>query len=284
MSVNKYGIFGTKKISNDDPPMITLSSTISKESTDSDIENSYVVTPESGYTDSQYTSVLSCLATPLEYSSIVGIQLERNYEEEASLSKWIDEFDGDMYYLQDENLMPFESSKFIYSSNQTPYIYQGDMKNNRPDGYGVLLVESSVPYGFFDMDGVYYNLLYVGEFREGYFDGFGVKFHDPYESISYLYELCPFEEGSDEFTQYYIMWYNYVQYFGNFIQGEKTGRGNYFEAAELQLPELGCDIDYIMYNRVLTGSFRDGQLNGYGHEYENGQLKYEGVFRDGYLD
>lgn len=224
------------------------------------------------------TSELPFITSQLEYASEHGIELMRSLNEEKSLNNWLSEFEGELYYLEDVNT--WESHQFKRTRNPSEYFYYGELKDNRPDGYGVLLQRSYIEYGTIDIEERYYNLLYIGQFVDGQYDGFGLKFCTPETEIYALYDLCPFEKGSDEFTQYYSMWYNYVEYFGQFSQGEETGQGNYFSAFTLNSSESSSNIDDLRYIHIQTGSFKYGLLDGYGCDYWNGLLQYEGELKE----
>lgn len=226
-----------------------------------------------------YSSKLPFYTLQLEYAAEHEILLERAMQEESNLSKWLSEFQGKMYYL--EPIQTWDDVQFKRTRQPGDYLYFGDLNDNRPDGYGILILRSELDYGTIYYEERYYNFLYIGEFIDGQYDGFGLQFYTPDMDLTSLYNLCQTQPGSDEFTKYYYMWYNYVQYFGEFAQGYPTGKGNYFSPSMLDSSNPNCDINDIRYSFVQTGSFKNGLLDGYGRDYWNGLLQYEGDLKEG---
>lgn len=77
------------------------------------------------------------------------------------------------YYVSDSSfLSSVPTYKQVYE--ETEYMYIGDLKKERPDGYGVILKVTNVGASY---DPVYvYQLVYRGMFKKGKYDGFGEKF------------------------------------------------------------------------------------------------------------
>ncbi len=288
--MDKYGAFDIKEIPNEESLSVTQTHPAPTEIQDPNLEDSSsVVIPASTEENSgskmpvhetrtDYTSELPFFTSQLEYASEHGIRLERAMQEEANLSKWLSEFEGDKYYLEPVKI--WGDIQFKRTREPSEYLYFGELKDNRPDGYGILIQRSDVEYGTINLEERYYNFLYIGQFIEGRYDGFGLQFCTPEMGIYSLYDLCPFDKGSDEFTHYYFMWYNYVTYFGYFSQGGQTGQGNHFDAFTLDSSESNSKIDDLRYVHVQTGSFKNGLLDGYGCDYWNGLLQYEGELKE----
>lgn len=290
--MDQYGAFDIKEIPNDETlyvPQMTNEPTESPKN-DSEEYHSEETLPISKETLEEelpafetqidYSSKLPFYTSQLEYAAEHELILERAMQEEADLGKWLSQFEGEPYYLDQINKLG--DVQFKRTIKPGEYIYFGELKDNRPDGYGILIQRSEIEYGAIKLEERYYNFLYIGQFTEGRYNGFGMQFCTPATGIYSLYDLCPFEKGSVEFTRYYCMWYNYVTYFGYFSRGEQTGQGNYFYASTVDSSEGKIDIDNIRYFHVQSGAFKNGLLNGYGREYWNGLLQYEGGLKEGY--
>lgn len=181
------------------------------------------------------------------------------------------------------------------------YWYAGDLKDNRPDGFGILYQEVSVALeqsqdGSYQMDvEMYYGgeerylaKVYVGQFTEGRFDGSGIKYHTSWDSqgsgpslsgipiSADMYQLC---EG--DMQQLVYLAGNPVCYMGEFETGEYSGKGSTFYPAIAQDEETGevrCGFS------ATTGEFKDGEENGKVKEYMLGYLSYDGEMKDGVYD
>lgn len=155
-------------------------------------------------------------------------------------------------------------------------------------------------------------IYYMGNFKNGMFDGYGVLFSTDNEfkytivSDVFLGENPILPQETCEFIFDYLL--NYVSYEGKFDENKRSGIGNTFNISEV-FDVLNDPIEgypyYNVYPDVTVGTYKDGELNGdariYGHNhlsysgevkdgeengygtwyYENGQAEYEGEIKNG---
>lgn len=165
------------------------------------------------------------------------------------------------------------------------YIYYGELKDNRPDGYGVLFKKSEIFYGaLISPKEVYFNRYYIGEFKDGKFNGFGLLFDIEDESIDPLISRSPYPENSDEFFNYYLNWENSVKYFGLFNDGLQSGKGNRFSVFNLENLDSNYDLNNLIYPIIEIGEFKGENLNGSGRIYWGGFLHYDGELKNGMMN
>lgn len=227
--------------------------------------------------------LLPFLASPLRYAEAYGIELNRFPKEEKALAKWLEEGNYDQVFLDwDISWNNLLKNRFKRTEKRSEFVYCGDLKDNRPDGYGVLLQEYGQGNRFIEDGDHCYDLLYIGEFKEGKFDGFGLAFVSLTNGYYSLMEVCPYDEDSAEFTNYYLTWINRVSYMGEFSNGSKNGRGNEFDIVGAQYGSFVEDLDTQRY-LIDVGEFRRGELNGYGRLYAAEKMYYEGELKDGLM-
>lgn len=225
------------------------------------------------------------LSAQYAYAAENGISLE-TFSEAKKLSTWFSEQDfseENMLYL-DPDAMGL--SVFFHSSTATKYKvslyygdyhYWGEVKDNRPHGYG-MVTRGHAP-------GDNEKILYIGEFKDGFYDGYGLLFDehnaDNEEALGRLYSVT----APDYVTQYYN-YVNYIIYEGEMDEGEMTGRGNAF-SADLQyklflrsVSGTPFTIEDASYD-ILTGTFEKGEGAGDMKSYMDGFLLYEGYMSGG---
>lgn len=187
------------------------------------------------------------------------------------------------------------------SSGEDIYWYAGDLKDNRPDGFGSLYRAVEVDMSdsengsylltvddYLGSGDSYLAKVYVGQFTEGRFDGTGIKYYTSWDSqgtgpslfdipiSANMYQLC---EG--DVQQLVYLAGNPVCYVGEFEKGEYSGKGSTFYAAVAQDEETGevrCGVS------ATTGEFKDGKANGKVKEYTLGYLSYDGEMKDDQYD
>jgi hypothetical protein len=136
-------------------------------------------------------------------------------------------------------------------------IYTGEMKNNRPNGQGTLIVGP----GKWEGD------IYEGQFKEGYFHGQGTLIMGPGKWEGDIYE-GQFKEGYFHGQATYTHANGNI-YKGQYKKGKRNGQGKF----------------YYNDGTVYVGNFIDGRQNGQGMTIVGpGQWhrdKYEGQYKDG---
>lgn len=227
--------------------------------------------------------LLPFLSSPLCYAETYGIELIRFPKKEKALSDWLKKSNYDQVFLDwDFSWDNLQKNRFKRTEKRSEFVYYGDMKDNRPDGYGVLLREIGEGNRLV-VDGNHsYDLSYIGEFKKGKFDGFGLAFASLEGGYDILKEVCPYSEDSAEFRNYYLTWINSVTYMGEFSNGGRSGKGNHFNLIGVVYGSFIEDLDTQHY-LINVGEFYNGKLNGYGKCYDAEKLYKEGNFKDGYM-
>lgn len=187
--------------------------------------------------------------------------------------------------------------------------YYGDLKNNRPDGFGVLAHENIS----LDNYKTLHNLMYIGEFSDGRFHGYGVDF----DRTSYIYsqiDLSMAGNADPELLEIYL--WSYALADGKWKKGELSGEANLFTfnlytqpprnaltilknnapdnywanaiypsviVTEIENGKEDGDTKEYLYNTLMyDGEMRDGIRNGEGISYfSNGQVEYDGHWKKG---
>ena len=123
--------------------------------------------------------------------------------------------------LQDELLSApyYEKAKALLIGEEL--LYEGEMKNNRPDGFGIL-------YGA-DYNSLSAYIMYIGEFKDGRYHGIGFELDNASDNIYSSY-MGEFKDGKYNGDGMNIQ-YNYDIYevwAGNFENGEPSERTAYY--------------------------------------------------------
>ena len=154
----------------------------------------------------------------------------------------------------------------LYFDNKNPEIinynsgiYCGTLKDNKPDGMGVLVKECDI--------------IYKGEFKEGTINGKGKSFI--YDKNDKSRKLLKIFEGTfigETKNGKYIEYdrYNCKKkiFEGEYKEGKREGKG----------------IEYKYNNKLYKGCFKNGQKNGNGILYASGGIKrYEGNFENNFF-
>ena len=185
-------------------------------------------------------------------------------------------------------------------------IYSGSLKNNKPDGAGVLFNENGI--------------IYKGEYKEGKINGKGKLFLYDKNIISKninkaqksLFGSFPYSKNSQTTkntnkSKYLLKIYegtfeglikngkfieynkNYEKTFeGEFKDDKKNGKGKqYSYGSKIYDGEYkddkknGRGIEYNYGSKIYEGEYKDDIREGKGIEYNNGSKVYEGDFKNG---
>lgn len=265
-------------------PRTTEESLATAENIPENNEQEYTAVPDLP-PDSKVKTIL--LPLQFQYAEKIGAELISFYSQEESLCNWILSSHYDPVYLETEVHL-FGPTQYKQTINPSKYIYLGDLKNNRPDGYGILCSESEISSGSFDINGCYYNLMYMGSFKSGQYSGFGIEYDNTYEEnteyeYGYLY-ACPFEYGTEEYNNYYERWINCVEFEGMFQEGERAGVGNTFSRPMVESLEYIQNEEKIMFSYIGSGEYSSDELNGYAKIYAGKYLLYDGNWKNGEFD
>ena len=234
-------------------------------------------------------------------------------KEEEKIIKYFNEYDyRDGVYVTKDS-----SGCYKVSAKETDLMYFGEKKKNKPNGMGAVfqLVDVSgenidslhiKKVGFTTSD-EYLVRLYMGNFKNGKYDGFGVEFKSPIdeEYTSQGVDIEKFVQNIDNDIQASIFGsLNPIVYEGNFKKGLYSGKGNQFlyisvyfnfdttftnagndadENADLTEREKKLNEIARGQNRDITinsGTFKDGKMNGKVQIYEFGYLSYSGEMKN----
>ncbi len=235
------------------------------------------------------------LAQQIKYAKQNGIELNNFPKERKALLKNMNALGEDFCSVSTDNILG--AARYKATVDDSKYKYAGAKKDNYPDGVGMLLKKSDVnldsaggTYGALEIDGVYYNLVYIGNFSEGRFDGYGLRYNEPEVEECYLLDkLCGNKVSDDTIKEYYCGWLNYIDYDGMFKKGEFDGQGNsYYAYLEKHIYSAGS-IDKIklndpQYDAVIVSEFKNGEENGKSKMYACGKLIYDCEMKNGQKD
>ena len=201
-----------------------------------------------------------------ERNKVASYTTQINYENNKDKLIYVDCDSG--YFSGDSYTMTLEESE---------YAYWGDLNDEgKPDGIGVIFRA----FTSFDPDNPELFLLYMGQFSDGYYDGYGVEFNFPD-----IYNDVPNYVGA-LITEDNVSMYNDPIYEGYFKKGQYSGEGVKIlcniGAYDIDTGELQLDpekADYYLY----IGNFKKGELDGDDVKVYNykGVLEYEGEFSGG---
>lgn len=200
------------------------------------------------------------------------------------------------FQVEKESAVPVKYKREILADNyycitdeETNLQYLGKTKNDRPNGFGILLeaADGKVDYDFKGEIG----FRYVGNFKDGCPDGYGALFflgdYSIGSAVQAVAETGLLNDAQGEMLVEYL--WNHVSYEGYFDKGKKDGKGNLFEfphyEGELFLfgeirPAPDGYIWGLAYQDVIKGEFKNDKINGTVKKYGNG-LKYDGEMEDG---
>lgn len=204
-----------------------------------------------------------------EYLSMDTIEtmLENSYNVEAETAA-IYENEGDPYPIRGTSM----TVHYKKTLNNTSYYYCGEFdENNKATGLGAIF--------YFDEDDIYYMdegktppilLLYVGYFKDGVYDGYGIEF-DTYSYASFFdVDIC--DNNIDLLNGGQV-------HEGYFKYGMPHGQGYYY-ASDIKNKIWTLDLEIvdpsILSYGIKLGNFEYGYLTGECKVYERNTLVYEG--------
>lgn len=208
-----------------------------------------------------------------------------------------------IYLTTEKNLwtLGFGQEYFKQSLNLKDLIYFGELKENRPNGKGIIY---TISYSYSGK--AVFVPLYIGTFKDGVYNGYGKK----YTKASKFYNVGGLRARND-YSNLDQLGVIIQVYEGYFKDGEYEGKGIYRVLDEPGLLTEPLNLKkYIETNTVIindflkefkeskspvlfsqlpplntvikdTGEFKNGQLDGEVKRYTNkGQLKYEGGLKE----
>ena len=158
------------------------------------------------------------------------------------------------------------NDEFVFDKGM---IYSGQLKDNKPEGTGVLLNE--------------YGITFKGEFKEGMINGKGKLFIYDQNIGSKNKKIvidnkknCIATKCSNLFGNN-----NYPNQRNNTYSNKNKNLLKIIEGTFINKKKNGKYIEYNKYNsKIFEGEFKNDMRNGSGIEYNNGYKKYEGEYKD----
>lgn len=222
--------------------------------------------------------------------------------------------DSEMVSLKTTERFWGEGVQYVATSEQTELQYVGEMKDNKPHGWGrIMLLVSAKEYQdeqgikiafneYYDAEDysdIYVVLLYVGEFKDGSYDGYGWEYITPFTSSDdlansgYARNLgYDYVQVENDIAQNIFNTCNPVGYMGEFKQGLYHGDGVKIQYQaritpvdmdeEEQISLFGVRLDRELV--INVGEYKDGQRDGKCEEYKYGKLFYSGTIENGYYN
>lgn len=201
--------------------------------------------------------------------------------------------------VNSNEMASFSGKAKVYAKDNS-LIYNGELKEGRITGYGILYdKEGRMVYrgdfvneeysGYGEKYDIFGNLIYKGDFDKNQYNGYGELYRN--NKIKYKGNFA-----AGEYNGKGIL-YNEnkkVVYEGDFVNGKPEGNGTFYDEHN-NIIYSGQNVDgkytgvgtvyhsngYIKYE----GTLNMGLYNGEGKLYnEHGGLIYEGSFRDGKFD
>lgn len=206
----------------------------------------------------------------------------------------------------------------IYDYDESPMFYVGEVNSNsQPDGIGMIV--AYLPSGSLVPDSMPYTiaLTYMGEFKNGKKEGYGVQFYIPdkyymaeaagdlaYFNVTETSGLSEWDEGYDDalaslYSGIMGSYVNCAIYEGEFKDNEFSGKGNYNTPYTSEGDEFTyldesetwrfADTDFLrgyylkkdilMMSYLYVGTFKDGKPSN-AKLYTNDTLNYDGEWKD----
>lgn len=277
------------------------------------------ISVESGDGTASVTPEPSTQSTPIRFLARQEAWVERigatlnPIKGREAFAQWLmelDEIDASELVSVEDVSGWFEEPAYKVTSSSSRYLYYGELKDFYADGFGILMTTKDTSENTM-------NIVYMGKFSKGSFDGYGIKFSIPDDETRSLAQfIVPWDINSEEYIDFYYDFVNYASFEGVFDEGKpKKGKGNaygctlktlnyigYFDRPGLSISDIGYQIvtseyedgeengDTRIYNFLghleYDGEMKDGLKNGKGNEYYYGgkALKYSGQFKDGLYD
>lgn len=235
------------------------------------------------------------------------------FSERKNIFDFIQSNPGELVYIKEDGGF-LKKPYYAMTANYIEFFYQGQMKENKPDGIGaifkpVYLSWNAESIGESDTADIYESssmasqyslaLVYAGYFKEGRPEGYGIEFSVPGDE-DYLIGEIPINgcQSEADIQETFLEMANPIRYEGEFEEGEYSGRGNEYEyplsysdgeEKETFLDEEECiegaggneEVGGKIYE-VLSGTNKDIKIytGTYGKGERNGAFK---IYEFGYL-
>ena len=289
--------------------------------TESDINTNSNTTLESEETNTSVgnNSVVNMNDLPIYSMDYLNAYLEVNnidipsVRKKSQMEKALTN-DSEMISLKSSERLWGEGIEYVATSEQTELQYVGEMKDNKPHGWGRIMllvsateyedeqgtkIEFNEYYDAEDYSDIYVVLLYVGEFKDGSYDGYGWEYITPFtnsddlaNSIYYRNLGYDYVRVGDDIAQNILNTCNPVGYMGEFEKGEYHGDGIMIQYPIREIPIdmtteeqerlFGARLDREIV--IYISEYANGQRDGECKEYMFGKLLYSGTIENGYYN
>lgn len=210
------------------------------------------------------------------YLDAAGINVHHSRDRKAMPGKIAAVLNKEPVALTKETGGWFSNDYYAVTMKNSRITYYGDIKDNKPDGFGLLSA------GEIDLNrpDTFSQVLYVGNFSKGRFDGYGAAFLGLYEKSQRTVEESTGLDSS--YTATANIYLNaYVVYDGEWKKGEMNGEGNVFNSvgdpfAPIQANYWGGS-NYPA--SIHVSGIKSEQYTGDTKEYHYGRLIYDGEMK-----
>lgn len=218
----------------------------------------------------------------------------------------------------------FKEPYYAMTREWTGLMYIGQMQNNKPDGIGALVKPINLSIGendagepiadiyeyssWSDEEDTYLARIYIGNFKEGRADGYGIEFSTPGDDDYYVSGINLKDYKKEQYQDAIFEMANPRRYEGGFKEGNYSGKGNEYAYMETYLYETdgesndeetfddeeyselfgeeGQKVQEMLSGEnkdilILSGIYEEGELNGKAKVYELGYLSYDGEMNRG---
>jgi len=169
------------------------------------------------------------------------------------------------------------------------YRYYGKLnRNNEPDGMGIIIQDWSDNY-IVANEGYQLRICYIGEFKDGYKNGYGIEYNTEEYTVKYEGEYKEGKYDGEGTLFSYVLEDDCNGIIEEWAWGEiqNEPRQEYQYLFEGFGENMYFTYPVIVATKDYSGEFKDGKFHGEGKSYfgvdEDNQpfVIYEGEFRDG---
>ena len=200
-----------------------------------------------------------------------------------------------------------ERVRYTATAGIGDFYYVGELKNNVPNGWGKIIRfvtayetedfnsnaivadirEVDLSWGIPEGEQLIPILVYIGKFKDGYYDGYGWKYQNYFDDDFVSEDIIGlgYSRYSNDIAENILYSCNPLEYMGEFKKGVYHGEGVRFVyytqifSSPLMQDEVGVE-DLQKHLDITIATFKDGNLDGKGKNYFCGNLLYEGEYTD----
>lgn len=156
--------------------------------------------------------------------------------------------------------------RYAITANASEQVYYGALKDNKPNGFGVICDALSDQY------------CYIGNFEKGFFEGYGITFNNTTVDIGEIdaaVERGYLLASDHDKAGFYIA--HCASYEGEWTKGKRSGKGNEFKITG-RMNDLALDGFWagVFYPMIYSGEFSNDEYDGNSKFYAYGCMLYQG--------